>query len=375
MPLHLDALGRRVRGHRPVGGSAPVEAQRSDLTWVKVAQLPGGPVHLFGLEVGPLIPKLAAVAEQPLGLFVLRLRLHLEGLAVLCGEAVLRLLDVLIQRFAQLSAQLPIRQTALAASFWTRPFLLGLAAALAAGAGLWRAAVRLVAVSNRRLDEGIQKVALGVFIVAFFFGVAEASFLLQSTPEVSFPSSFVLFLVRTVDLLFSLDLVQKFGIIRIVRPLLQRQNATVIARIALFGCKQMKSITFETTQTFFLTPTSSSSSSSSNSFLFFLSLSSGLGRGRLQGDSRGGCRFRGSSGLYLGVSSRSGLLLAAEETSPSSFTGFCSLSREPGRLEAYLNPGPLFCFNTKGDKKCKTTLYLQLILTRQTKRTSSTQKV
>lgn len=102
--------------------------------------------------------------------------------------------------------------------------------------------------------------------------------------------------------------------------------------------------------TFFLTP-KSSSSSSSNSFLFFLSLSSGLGRGRLHGESSGGCRCRASSGLYLGVSSLSGLLLAAEETtSPSSFTGFCSLSREPGRLEAYLNPGPLFCFNTKGDK-------------------------
>lgn len=105
-------------------------------------------------------------------------------------------------------------------------------------------------------------------------------------------------------------------------------------------------------QTFFLT-LRSSSSSSSKSFLFFLSLSSGLGRGRLQGDSSGGCLWRDSSGLYLGVSSLSGLLLAAEETSPSSFTGFCSLSREPGRLDAYLNPGPLFCFNTKGDKKLR----------------------
>lgn len=112
------------------------------------------------------------------------------------------------------------------------------------------------------------------------------------------------------------------------------------------------------TQTFFLT-LRSSSSSSSNSFLFFLSLSSGRGRGRLQGDSSGGWRCRDSSGLYRGVSSLSGLLLAMDETSPSSFTGFCSLSREPGRLEAYLNPGPLFCFNTKGDKNCKTTLYLQ----------------
>lgn len=104
------------------------------------------------------------------------------------------------------------------------------------------------------------------------------------------------------------------------------------------------------TQTFFLMPTSSSSSSSSKSFLFFLSLSSGLGRDRLQGESRGSWRCRGSSGRNLGVSSLSGLLLIADETSASSFTGFCSLSREPGRLEAYLNPGPLFCLNAKRDK-------------------------
>lgn len=83
VPLHLDALGWGVWGHRPVGWSAPVEAQRSDLTWVEVPQLPGGPVHLFGLEVGPLVPELTAVAEQPFGFLVFCLRLHLEGLAVL----------------------------------------------------------------------------------------------------------------------------------------------------------------------------------------------------------------------------------------------------------------------------------------------------
>lgn len=107
-------------------------------------------------------------------------------------------------------------------------------------------------------------------------------------------------------------------------------------------------------------PTSSSSSSSSNSLLFFLSLSSGLGRDRLQGESSGSWRCRGSSGRNLGVSSLSGLLLTADETSASSFTGFCSLSREPGRLEAYLNPGPLFCLNAKRDKYRETTLYIQL---------------
>lgn len=108
MPLHLDALRRGAWGNRPVGWGAPVEAQRSDLTWVEVAQLPWGPVHLFGLEVGSLIPEFAAVAEQPLGLLVFRLRLHLEGLPVLVGQAVLCLLDFLVQCFAQFSAQLPV---------------------------------------------------------------------------------------------------------------------------------------------------------------------------------------------------------------------------------------------------------------------------
>lgn len=131
------------------------------------------------------------------------------------------------------------------------------------------------------------------------------------------------------------------------------------------------SITTSQTQTFFRPHrSSSSSSSSSNSFLFFLSLSSGLAAlTKLHGDSSGGCLCSTSSGRYLGVSSRSGrLLAAAEEASPSSFTGFCSLSREPGRLEAYLNPGPLFCFNTRGDKTGETTLYLQLITRREAQR-------
>lgn len=109
MPLHLDTLGRRAWRHRPVGRRAPVEAQGSDLTRVEVAQFPGGPVHLFGLEVGPLIPQLAAVAEQPLGFLVFKLRLDLEGLPVLVGQAVLRLLDFLVQCFAQLPAQFPVR--------------------------------------------------------------------------------------------------------------------------------------------------------------------------------------------------------------------------------------------------------------------------
>lgn len=109
VPLHLDALGRRAWRHGPVGRRAPVEAQGSDLTWVEMAQFPGGPVHLFGLEVGPLIPQLAAVAEQPLGFLVFEFRLCFEGLTVLVGQAVLSLLDFLVQCFAQLPAQFPVR--------------------------------------------------------------------------------------------------------------------------------------------------------------------------------------------------------------------------------------------------------------------------
>lgn len=71
-----------------------------------MAQLPRGPVNLFGLEVGPLIPKFITIAEQPLGFLVLSLWFHLEGLPVLIGQAVLCLLDFLVQCFAQLSAQL-----------------------------------------------------------------------------------------------------------------------------------------------------------------------------------------------------------------------------------------------------------------------------
>lgn len=218
VPLHLDTLGRRVRGHRPVGRRAPVEAQRSDLTRVEVAQLPGGPVHLLGLEVGPLIPELAAVAEQPLGLLVFRLRLHLEGLQVLVGQAVLRLLDFLVQGFAQLSAQLSVRQAALAASFRTRTLFLGLAPALAAGASLRGAAQGLVAVPNGGFNAGIQKCILGVLFIPFFFGVSKGPFPLQKAAVGRPPSLFILLLVIcVVVLLFGLDSVQKFGKIRIVR--------------------------------------------------------------------------------------------------------------------------------------------------------------
>lgn len=156
VPLHLDALGRGARGHRPRRRGAAVKTERRDPTWVEVPQFPGGPVHLFGLEVGPLIGELVAVAKQPLGLLVFHLWLHLERLPVLVSQGVLRLLDFLVQFFAQFSAQVSVRQAPLTSSFWTVTLLLRLAAALAAGTGLWRAAVGLVAVSERRSDGRVQ---------------------------------------------------------------------------------------------------------------------------------------------------------------------------------------------------------------------------
>lgn len=63
-----------------------------------------------------------------------------------------------------------------------RTFFLGLASALAAGAGLWRAAVRLVTVSNRSFNAGIQKFILGVLVIPFFFSVSKMPFALYTTP-------------------------------------------------------------------------------------------------------------------------------------------------------------------------------------------------
>ncbi len=108
--------------------------------------------------------------------------------------------------------------------------------------------------------------------------------------------------------------------------------------------------------TFFLALASSSSSSSSNNFLFFLKKlgTSDRGLGRPLGLKRGGRRDGRSSVFSLGVSSLSLFLLMNEAPvdvwSPSSLPSrpaFCSLSREPGRLDAYLKPGPLFCLQAK----------------------------
>lgn len=83
--LHLDTLGWGAWGQGPGARGAPVEAQRSDLAGVEVAQLPGGAVHFLGPEVGALPSQVTADAEAPLGLLILTLWLHLEGLAVLIG--------------------------------------------------------------------------------------------------------------------------------------------------------------------------------------------------------------------------------------------------------------------------------------------------
>lgn len=114
--------------------------------------------------------------------------------------------------------------------------------------------------------------------------------------------------------------------------------------------------------TFFFTMTGSSLVS--KSFLFFLSgLSSSLGRGGPSRDSKGGRFFGGSSSFLLGISSRSAFLFTADvdvkavtvavATMGGSGSSFGSrfkrgsFSSEPGRFDAYLKPGPLFCFEAK----------------------------
>lgn len=219
VPLHLDTLGRRARGDGPRGRGAPVEAQRSDLTGVEVAQVPGVPVHLFGLEVGPLVAEFVTVAERLLWLLVLRLRLHLERLPVLVGQAVLRLLDFLVQCFAQFPAEFPVGQASLTASLRTGSLFLRLAPALAAGACLRGAAVGVVAVSERRFDGGIQRVP----VIPFLFGLPEAPFPFHAAAEMMIPSSFLVIIVFL--LLFCLDLRQKFRKIRVIRFLQQRRDS------------------------------------------------------------------------------------------------------------------------------------------------------
>lgn len=119
----------------------------------------------------------------------------------------------------------------------------------------------------------------------------------------------------------------------------------------------------------------------SNSFLFFLNgLSSSRVRGKLSRASRGGRFFGGSSSFFFKVTSRSAFLFTADEVisgvtgvvaittgsdgggsdSGSSFESRFkrgSLRREPGRFDAYLNPGPLFCFVAKRLEEKRGQLY------------------
>lgn len=124
--------------------------------------------------------------------------------------------------------------------------------------------------------------------------------------------------------------------------------------------------------TFFFTMTGSSLVS--KSFLFFLrGLSSSLGRGVPSRDSKGGRFFGGSSSFLLGISSRSAFLFTADVvvkavtvavatiggsgSSLESRFNRGSFSSEPGRFDAYLNPGPLFCFEAKRLEKKRAQLY------------------
>ena len=88
MSLHLDALGRGHGGRGPGDDSGRAAQAGPQL----VPQLPGGAVEPLAEAVGAL-----AEAQGPLGLLVLALRLRLDGLVILLGQAALRLLDLLVQ--------------------------------------------------------------------------------------------------------------------------------------------------------------------------------------------------------------------------------------------------------------------------------------
>lgn len=95
MSLHLDALGRTRR--RGPGNDSGRAAQAGPQL---VPQLPGVPLS-------PLLKRWEPRDSQgPLGLLVLALRLRLDGLVILLGQATLGLLDLLVQLLAQLLAQL-----------------------------------------------------------------------------------------------------------------------------------------------------------------------------------------------------------------------------------------------------------------------------
>lgn len=106
MSLHLDALGRGHGGRGPGNDSGRAAQAGPQL----VPQLPGGAVEPLTEAVGAL-----AEAQGPLGLLVLALRLRLDGLVILLGQATLGLLDLLVQLLAQLLAQLLVGEPPLPA--------------------------------------------------------------------------------------------------------------------------------------------------------------------------------------------------------------------------------------------------------------------
>lgn len=225
--LHLDALGRRARRHGPIGRRTPVEAQWSDRAGVEVSQLPRRAVQLLRLQVRPLVHQVVAVAEQPPGFLVLRLRFHLERLTVLVGQAVLRLLDLLVQGLAQLPTQLAVRQTPLAARLRTLTLFLGLAPSLAAGPRLRGAAVGVVTVANRSSDAGAQQFVPGVVFLSLVFGVHQSPPPLYGHPEVGVrPLLHLLSPPRSVLVLFCPDAMQEFGEVRLFRLFLLETEKT-----------------------------------------------------------------------------------------------------------------------------------------------------
>lgn len=102
-----------------------------------------------------------------------------------------------------------MRQAALVARLRAGASLLGLAAGLAAGASLRRAAVRLVAVPNRSFDELTQEFILDV--IATLFQITKRAFSLRSETEEMLSSPVVLFLIPSIIVLLFLYLMQKFG--------------------------------------------------------------------------------------------------------------------------------------------------------------------
>lgn len=103
-------------------------------------------------------------------------------------------------------------------------FFLSLASTLAARPSLWRAAVRLVTVSNRRFNVGIQSFMLELLFIRIVFNVTKMPFALYATLKVSLSSFFNLLLIRVFVFIFCFDVVEQFSKIRILRLFLEKNK-------------------------------------------------------------------------------------------------------------------------------------------------------